>query len=175
LIAGNKKDKEAAEAEAEANSSESAGSLSKGETLINNSLRRKADKLRKEAATNAEKLAGVSIQVGAKAGESGKIFGSVTTIQIAEALLKAGFNVERKNIELSEGSGFDHTSQTINVGDNYMNVYLETAQLAVNMSDFKAIANANKIEYSIRFGQGSLEKIMLQDELFIFIDYYKNE
>jgi large subunit ribosomal protein L9 len=62
----------------------------------------KEDKLRKEAATNAEKLAGVSIQVGAKAGESGKIFGSVTTIQIAEALLKAGFNVERKNIELSE-------------------------------------------------------------------------
>jgi large subunit ribosomal protein L9 len=62
----------------------------------------KEDKLRKEAATNAEKLAGVNIQVGAKAGESGKIFGSVTTIQIAEALLKAGFNVERKNIELSE-------------------------------------------------------------------------
>ena len=62
----------------------------------------KEDKLRKEAAANAEKLAGVNIQVGAKAGESGKIFGSVTTIQIAEALLKAGFNVERKNIELSE-------------------------------------------------------------------------
>jgi large subunit ribosomal protein L9 len=62
----------------------------------------KEDKLRKEAATNAEKLAGINIQVGAKAGESGKIFGSVTTIQIAEALLKAGFNVERKNIELSE-------------------------------------------------------------------------
>jgi hypothetical protein len=49
VITATKKDKEAAEAEAEANSSESAGSLSKGETLINNSLRRKADKLRKEA------------------------------------------------------------------------------------------------------------------------------
>ena len=62
----------------------------------------KEDKLRKEAAANAEKLAGVNIQVGAKAGESGKIFGSVTTIQIAEALQKAGYAVERKNIELSE-------------------------------------------------------------------------
>lgn len=61
----------------------------------------KEDKLRKEATANVEKLAGVSIKVGAKAGESGKIFGSVTNIQIAEALHSAGFNVERKNIEIS--------------------------------------------------------------------------
>jgi large subunit ribosomal protein L9 len=62
----------------------------------------KEDKLRKEAATNSEKLSGVSIKVGAKAGENGKIFGSVGTIQIAEALQKAGYNVERKNIEITE-------------------------------------------------------------------------
>jgi large subunit ribosomal protein L9 len=62
----------------------------------------KEDKLRKEAAANSEKLAGVSIKVGAKAGENGKIFGSVTTIQIAEALQKAGYNVERKNIEIND-------------------------------------------------------------------------
>src|SRR5690349_4090441 len=64
----------------------------------------KEDKFRKEATANAEKLSGVSIKVGAKAGESGKIFGSVTTIQIADALKKAGYNVERKNIEISEES-----------------------------------------------------------------------
>jgi large subunit ribosomal protein L9 len=62
----------------------------------------KEEKLRKEAAANAEKLAGYSIKVGAKAGENGKIFGSVTTIQIAEALQKAGYPVERKNIEITE-------------------------------------------------------------------------
>ena len=62
----------------------------------------KEDKLRKEATANAEKLAGISITVGAKAGESGKIFGSVTTIQIAEALQKAGYPVERKNIEMAQ-------------------------------------------------------------------------
>ncbi|MBA3663629.1 MAG: 50S ribosomal protein L9 [Bacteroidetes bacterium] len=60
----------------------------------------KEEKLRKEATANAEKLSAVSIQVGAKAGENGKIFGSVTTIQVAEALQKAGYNVERKNIEI---------------------------------------------------------------------------
>jgi len=64
----------------------------------------KEDKLRKEATSNAEKLSGVSIKVGAKAGESGKIFGSVTTIQIADALKKAGYTVERKNIEITEDS-----------------------------------------------------------------------
>lgn len=61
----------------------------------------KDEKLRTEAAANAEKLANVSIKVGAKAGENGKIFGSVTNIQIADALLKSGFNVERKNIEIN--------------------------------------------------------------------------
>ena len=64
----------------------------------------KEEKLRKEATANAEKLAGVSISVGAKAGDSGKIFGSVTNIQIAEALKKAGYDVERKNIEMKEDS-----------------------------------------------------------------------
>ncbi len=64
----------------------------------------KEEKLRKEAAANAEKLAGVTVTVGAKAGESGKIFGSVTNIQVAEALKKAGYDIERKNIELSEES-----------------------------------------------------------------------
>ncbi len=64
----------------------------------------KEEKLRKEAAANAEKLAAVVIKIGAKAGENGKIFGSVTTIQVAEALNKAGYPVERKNIEIKEES-----------------------------------------------------------------------
>lgn len=61
----------------------------------------KEEKLRKEAAANAEKLANVTIKVGAKAGESGKIFGSVSNIQIAEALKAQGYDIERKNIEIS--------------------------------------------------------------------------
>jgi large subunit ribosomal protein L9 len=67
----------------------------------------KEDKLKKEASANAEKLSKVSIKVGAKAGESGKIFGSVTTIQIADALQKAGFEVDRKGIEIQD----DHIKQ----------------------------------------------------------------
>jgi len=62
----------------------------------------KEDKIRKEATANAEKLSKEVIRVGAKAGESGKIFGSVTNIQIAEALQKAGYNIDRRNIEMSD-------------------------------------------------------------------------
>lgn len=64
----------------------------------------KEDKLRKEAAANAEKLSAMTITVGAKAGESGKIFGSVTSIQLADAIKKAGFEVDRRNIELTDES-----------------------------------------------------------------------
>ena len=62
----------------------------------------KEEKLRTAATASAEKLSGVSVKVGAKAGDSGKIFGSVTNIQLAEALKKAGYDVERKNIEMNE-------------------------------------------------------------------------
>ena len=64
----------------------------------------KEEKLRNEASATAEKLASLTVQVGAKVGESGKIFGSVNAIQIAEALRKAGVEVERKNITLDEES-----------------------------------------------------------------------
>ena len=58
----------------------------------------KEEKLKTAAQAMAEKLANSVIKVAAKAGESGKIFGSVNTIQIAEALTKLGYAVERKNI-----------------------------------------------------------------------------
>ena len=64
----------------------------------------KEQKLRTEATAMAEKLADVTVKVGAKAGESGKIFGSVTNIQLADALKKAGYEVDRKNIEMNEDS-----------------------------------------------------------------------
>jgi large subunit ribosomal protein L9 len=62
----------------------------------------KEQKLRNEATATAAKFADVTVKVGAKAGESGKIFGSVTNIQLADALKKAGYDVERKNIEMNE-------------------------------------------------------------------------
>ncbi|MFZ6052696.1 50S ribosomal protein L9 [Halocola ammonii] len=62
----------------------------------------KEAKIKEEAEKIAAKLEKVELKIGAKAGESGKIFGSVNTIQIAEALLKKGFEIDRKNISVKE-------------------------------------------------------------------------
>lgn len=58
----------------------------------------KQDRIKKDAETIAASLANVTVSIGAKAGESGKIFGAVNTIQFAEALKKLGFEVDRKRI-----------------------------------------------------------------------------
>lgn len=58
----------------------------------------KQDKIKNDATEIAVKLEGVKLSIGAKAGESGKIFGSVNTLQIADALKKEGFDVDRRSI-----------------------------------------------------------------------------
>ncbi|RKR80029.1 large subunit ribosomal protein L9 [Mucilaginibacter gracilis] len=58
----------------------------------------KQEKIRKDADAIATRLEGVTLTIGAKAGETGKIFGSINTIQIADALKKEGFEVDRRRI-----------------------------------------------------------------------------
>ena len=62
----------------------------------------KEEKIKVTAQEIASKLAEISLIVGAKTSSSGKIFGSVNTIQIAEALKEKGFEIDRKNITLPE-------------------------------------------------------------------------
>jgi large subunit ribosomal protein L9 len=60
----------------------------------------KEDKLRAEAETTSKLLEKVSLTIGAKVGTSGKIFGSVNAIQIADALKEKGYEIDRKKIEV---------------------------------------------------------------------------
>jgi large subunit ribosomal protein L9 len=62
----------------------------------------KEEKIKAEAQDVATKMADLKIVVGAKTSTSGKIFGSVNTIQIAEALKEKGFEIDRKSISLPE-------------------------------------------------------------------------
>jgi len=62
----------------------------------------KEAKYKNEALAIAEKLANKKITIGAKTSSLGKIFGSVNTIQIAEAINKKGFEIDRKQIMLPE-------------------------------------------------------------------------
>ena len=56
----------------------------------------------KAAESLASKLAAVSVTISAKAGEEGKLFGAITSRDIAEALEKAGVPVDRKLIQLAD-------------------------------------------------------------------------
>ena len=60
----------------------------------------RAKKSRKSAESLATMLASVSLTIPAKAGEEGKLFGAITSRDIAEALEKAGVPVDRKNVLL---------------------------------------------------------------------------
>ena len=62
----------------------------------------KEEKIRGEAEKLAQKLAGVKLGIGAKVSSAGKIFGSVNTIQLAEALNSKGYEIDRRNILLGE-------------------------------------------------------------------------
>ena len=62
----------------------------------------KEEKIKIEAQALAVKLAEVKLVVGAKTSTLGKIFGSVNTIQIAEALKEKGFDIDRRSITLPE-------------------------------------------------------------------------
>jgi|SRR5512133_2346254 large subunit ribosomal protein L9 len=64
----------------------------------------KEAKLKEVALKQAEILKTISIVVGAKTSSTGKIFGSVNNIQVAEALKEKGFEVDRKQITIKEDS-----------------------------------------------------------------------
>ena len=62
----------------------------------------KENKLEIEAQEIADKLADVTVSIVTKAGENGKIFGSVNTLQLAEALRKEGFDIDRKSLKIKD-------------------------------------------------------------------------
>jgi len=49
-----------------------------------------------------DQLEGLKLEIGARAGEEGRLFGSVTAVQIAELLAGKGYEVDRRRISLSE-------------------------------------------------------------------------
>ena len=62
----------------------------------------KAAKVKQDAEALAAKIGDLTIEIGTKAGESGKIFGAVTALQIADALKTKGFDIDRKKVVLKE-------------------------------------------------------------------------
>ena len=62
----------------------------------------KAAKLKQDAEAIAAKIGEMTVEIRTKAGETGKIFGAVTSLQISDALKAKGFDVDRKKISFKE-------------------------------------------------------------------------
>ena len=62
----------------------------------------KESKILAEAEELAAKLADVTVKIATKVGENGKIFGSVNTVQLADALRVAGYDVDRKSLKIKD-------------------------------------------------------------------------
>jgi large subunit ribosomal protein L9 len=81
------------------------------------------------AQSEGEKLNGTNVRITAKAGVDGRLFGSVTNVDIAEALSKQGFDVNKSQVRLPQGP-------LKAVGDHLVTIALHTdvvAEITVNV------------------------------------------
>lgn len=69
---------------------------------MNAALAKKKEREKQEAIELAAKLAEMTVVIKAKAGEGGRLFGAITSKQIAEALEKMNVKIDKKKIELDE-------------------------------------------------------------------------
>ena len=65
-------------------------------------IQEKAKKIKNQAQDFAGKISGMTVLIKAKAGEEGKLFGSVTTMDVAEQLKNEGIDIDKKKISLEE-------------------------------------------------------------------------
>ncbi|GAB3576398.1 bL9 family ribosomal protein [Hymenobacter daeguensis] len=72
----------------------------------------KADKIKGDAQAIADQIGDMVLEIPAKVGESGKIFGRVTTLQLADALKAKGVDVDRKRLSFDQepASAGDYTA-----------------------------------------------------------------
>ncbi len=83
-----------------------------------------------EAQARAEKLSGLTVQISQKAGVDGKLFGSVTNADIANALVALGFAVDKAQVRMPVG----HIKM---IGDHPVGIALHTdvvANITVSVS-----------------------------------------
>lgn len=61
----------------------------------------KAEKLKNDAKDLSQKIGNLTLEIKTKAGETGKIFGAVTALQVADALSAKGFEIDRKKVSFA--------------------------------------------------------------------------
>ncbi|MAM89135.1 50S ribosomal protein L9 [Allohahella sp. A8] len=67
-------------------------------------LEKQAEERQSEAESRKQKLDGQTVTIAAKSGDEGKLFGSVSTREIADALVELDSNISRTEVKLPEGA-----------------------------------------------------------------------
>jgi large subunit ribosomal protein L9 len=75
----------------------------------------KREKMKTDALNMAEQLKDMAITIGTKAGANGKIFGSITPLQVSQALKTKGFEIDRRKIEINDVKMLGSYEATINL------------------------------------------------------------
>ena len=75
----------------------------------------KLEKIKKDAEEIAEKMRGLKVTVPTKAGSNGKIFGSITTIQLANSLNERGFEIDKRKISSPDIKNLGEYKATIDL------------------------------------------------------------
>ena len=75
----------------------------------------KREKLKADALTLSEQLKDLSISIGMKAGANGKIFGSVTPLQVSQVLKTKGYDIDRRKIEIGDVKVLGTYEATLNL------------------------------------------------------------
>jgi large subunit ribosomal protein L9 len=75
----------------------------------------KREKMKTDALGLAEQLKEMSITIATKAGANGKIFGSITPLQISQSLKAKGFDIDRRKIEINDVKMLGSYEATLNL------------------------------------------------------------
>jgi large subunit ribosomal protein L9 len=75
----------------------------------------KREKLKADALALSEQLKDLAITIGMKAGANGKIFGSVTPLQVSQVLKTKGYDIDRRKIEIGDVKVLGSYEATLNL------------------------------------------------------------
>ncbi len=76
---------------------------------------KRREKLKEDAISMSENLKDLTITIATKAGANGKIFGSITPLQVSQALKTKGFEIDRRKIEIDDVKTLGTYQATVNL------------------------------------------------------------
>jgi large subunit ribosomal protein L9 len=76
---------------------------------------KRREKLKEDALSMSENLKDLTITIATKAGANGKIFGSITPLQVSQTLKTKGFEIDRRKIEIDDVKSLGTYQATVNL------------------------------------------------------------